>query len=74
MSEAPRVLRVSRLVADLDRAEAFYRDALGFRRAGGGAPDAAVLTALGRPGGRAAQAVMWLGAEEVALVRQALGG
>ena len=66
---ALRVLRVSRLVADLGRAEAFYRDALGFRRAGGGAPDAAALAALGRAGGRAAQAVMRLGTEEVALVR-----
>ena len=27
-----RILRISRVVADLDRAEVFYADALGFRR------------------------------------------
>ena len=33
---AQRILRISRVVSDLDRAETFYADALGFRRLGGG--------------------------------------
>src|ERR1700691_6230656 len=56
---AQRVLRISRVVADLGRAEAFYRDALGFR-----------TIAQGRLGdGGAAEIAMRLGAEEIALVR-----
>ena len=50
---AKRILRISRIVADLDRAEAFYRDALGFRRV------------ASNPASR----VMRLGAEEIGLVR-----
>ena len=62
--QAQRVLRISRVVADLRRAEAFYRDALGFR-----------TTAQGRLGdGDAAEIVMRLGAEDIALVRFAAPG
>ena len=42
-----RVLRISRVVAHLDRAEAFYCDGLGFQRVGAGSDN------QGRPGGRA---------------------
>lgn len=66
---AVRVVRVSRVVADLDRAEAFYRDALGFRIVGRGPSDPAALAALGLPGTVAEEAVMRLGGDEVALVR-----
>lgn len=64
-----RVMRVSRVVPDLDRAEAFYRDALGFRTVGRGPSSTAALTALGLPGAGAEEAVMRLGGDEVALVR-----
>ncbi len=70
-AEAVRVVRVSRVVADLDRAEAFYRDALGFRTVGRGPSD---LAALGLPGATAEEAVMRLGGDEVALVRLASPG
>jgi catechol 2,3-dioxygenase-like lactoylglutathione lyase family enzyme len=69
-----RILRVSRVVADLDRAEAFYRDALGFRPVLREALEPAVLVALGMAGIAAEQAVMRLGAETVALVRFAPAG
>ena len=68
-ARAMRVLRVSRVVADLDQAEAFYRDAVGFRAIGRGPSDPAALAALGLPGIAAEEAVMQLGGEEVALVR-----
>ncbi len=66
---AQRILRVSRVVADLDRAEGFYSDALGFRPMGRKPVAGAVLAALGLPGVSAEQAVMRLGAQEIALVR-----
>ncbi len=61
-----RVRRISRVVADLDRAEGFYRDALGFRPAGRGRAD---LSAFGAGAPRADEAVMRLGGQEIALVR-----
>ena len=64
-----RVLRISRVVADLDRAEAFYRDGLGFERTERGPGDPALAGLLGIAGASSEQAVMRLGAEEVALVR-----
>lgn len=64
-----RVVRVSRVVADLGRAEAFYRDGLGFRRVGAGPCDPALPALLGLPGATAEQVVMRLGHEEIALVR-----
>jgi catechol 2,3-dioxygenase-like lactoylglutathione lyase family enzyme len=66
---AQRLLRISRVVADLDRAEAFYRDALGFRGVGRAPLGPDVLAALGMSAVTAEQAVMRLGHEEIALVR-----
>ncbi len=45
--QAECILRVSRVVSDLDRAEAFYRDGLGFRTMTRGHSDKATLAALG---------------------------
>jgi catechol 2,3-dioxygenase-like lactoylglutathione lyase family enzyme len=64
-----RVLRISRVVADLDRAEAFYRDGLGFRRIERGPGGTAFPALLGIPGASCEHVVMRLGAEEIALVR-----
>lgn len=64
-----RVLRVSRVVADLDRSEAFYRDGLGFHRIGAGPLDAGLAALMGLPGATAEQVVMRLDAQEIALVR-----
>jgi catechol 2,3-dioxygenase-like lactoylglutathione lyase family enzyme len=64
-----RIMRISRVVADLDRAEAFYRDAIGFRTTGRGPLEAATLTALGVAGDSAEAVSMQLGAQEIALVR-----
>ncbi len=66
---ALRILRVSRVVADLDRAEAFYRDGLGFRRIGRGPGNPALAGLLGIAGASSEHVVMRLGAEEIALVR-----
>ena len=71
---AIRILRISRVVADLARAEAFYRDALGFHRAGGGRTDRGLLAALGLADAEAEEVVMRLGAQTVALVRFASPG
>ncbi len=67
-----RVLRISRVVSDLGRAEAFYREALGFRAVARGPSDQATLAALGL--GDAEEVLMRLGAEEIALVRCAVPG
>ncbi len=64
-----RIVRISRVVADLDCAVAFYRDGLGFRLASRGPGDPAMPAMLGSPGASAEQAVLRLGGEEVALVR-----
>ena len=64
-----RILRISRVVADLDRAVAFYRDGLGFRLASRGPGDPALPALLGLPGIAMEEAVLHLGDEEVALVR-----
>ncbi len=64
-----RIVRISRVVADLDRAVAFYRDGLGFRLASRGPGDPAASALLGLPGTPAEEAVLHLGDEEVALVR-----
>ena len=45
--QAERILRISRVVSDLDRAEAFYREGLGFRATARGRCDEATLAALG---------------------------
>jgi catechol 2,3-dioxygenase-like lactoylglutathione lyase family enzyme len=66
---AERILRISRVVADLARAERFYSVALGFSTVSRGPADVAVLDA-----GDADEVVMRLGAQEVAFVRFALPG
>ncbi len=71
---ALRLLRISRVVSDLDRAEVFYADALGFRRLGRAPLEPALLAALGMAGAEAEQSVMRLGEEEIALVRFAPEG
>ncbi len=69
-----RILRISRVVSDLSRAEAFYRDAVGFRAISRGALDATTLAALGVKDTRADMVVMRLGAQEIGLVRFAVLG
>ena len=64
-----RIVRVSRVVADLDRAVSFYCDGLGFRLASRGPGDPTVSALLGLPGVAVEEAVLRLGDEEVALVR-----
>ncbi len=64
-----RILRVSRVVADLDRAEAFYRDGLGFRPVCRRAGDPGMPALLGVPGATTSEVVMRLGPQEIALVR-----
>lgn len=71
---AVRILRISRVVSDLARAEAFYRDALGFRRVGGGRTDRRVLSALGLAGTRAEEVTLRLGADTLTLVQFATPG
>jgi len=62
-------LRVSRVVADLARAEAFYRGALGFRRIGAWPLDPILAAMLGAGDATARQVVLRLGAQEIALVQ-----
>ena len=69
-----RVLRISRVVSDLGRAEAFYRDGLGFRAVARGRPSAAALAALGLGDADADEVVMRLGAQDIALVLFAAPG
>jgi catechol 2,3-dioxygenase-like lactoylglutathione lyase family enzyme len=66
---AERILRISRAVADLRRAETFYRDGLGFRATPRRHSDRATLAALGIGGGDPNEIVMRLGAQEISLVR-----
>lgn len=64
-----RLLRISRTVADLGRASAFYRDALDFHVTGASAFDgSAWVELMGVHGTRAASMTMRLGAQEVELV------
>lgn len=69
LPRAVRVLRISRVVFDLDRAESFYRNALGFQTIARGEPDPAALAALGLDHVGAVEVLMRLGADDVALVR-----
>ena len=64
-----RLLRISRVVGDLDRAAGFYADALGFHLINRGVVAPALLAALGIQAMAAEQAIMRLGQEEIALVR-----
>jgi catechol 2,3-dioxygenase-like lactoylglutathione lyase family enzyme len=72
--QAERILRVSRVVSDLDRAETFYRDGLGFRVIARGRSDRATLAALGVGDIAAAEVAMRLGAQDIALVQFARRG
>lgn len=66
---AARIVRISRVVADLGRAAAFYRDGLGFQLVSRGPGDPALPGLLGLPGAAVEEAVLRLGNEEIALVR-----
>ncbi len=69
VARACRIVRFNRVVPDLHRAEAFYRDALGFRTIPLEPMDLLTLEAVG-PGRPAADAIaMRLGQETLALVR-----
>jgi catechol 2,3-dioxygenase-like lactoylglutathione lyase family enzyme len=71
---AERIVRISRVVGDLDRAEDFYALALDFRTVARGAVEAEQLWALGARYATARQVVMRLGNEEIALVQFATQG
>jgi catechol 2,3-dioxygenase-like lactoylglutathione lyase family enzyme len=73
VSEVVRVQRVSRVVADLDRAAAFYVDGLGFAMVARRRCDTATTAALGIAGD-ADEAVLRLGEQDIALVRCAVPG
>ncbi|MDQ2763178.1 MAG: VOC family protein [Pseudomonadota bacterium] len=62
-----RISRISRVVADLDRSEAFYRDGLGFEKIGGGPGDPKISALLGLSGATLTSLVMRLGAQEIEL-------
>jgi catechol 2,3-dioxygenase-like lactoylglutathione lyase family enzyme len=66
---AERILRISRVVSDLDRSEKFYRDVLGFHTVARESSDAVILAALGLMDIGAAEVVMRLGAQDIALVK-----
>jgi len=68
IARQPQIERISRVVADLERAEAFYRDGLGFRRVGHGPTE----PALSCPPGQSVR--MRLGSQEIELVRFAVPG
>ncbi|HTV94722.1 MAG TPA: VOC family protein [Steroidobacteraceae bacterium] len=71
--QVEQILRISRVVSDLDRAVQFY-SALGFTSIARGPAEAQELLALGAPRAGALEAVMRLGAQELALVRFAAPG
>ena len=74
VARACRIVRFNRVVSDLQRAEAFYRDALGFRTIPLEPMDMLTLEAVG-PGRPAADAIaMRLGQETIALVRFEMPG
>ena len=72
--QAQRILWISRVVSDLGRAEAFYREGLGFRAVARGRSGKATLAALGLEDADAEEVVMRLGAQDIALVRFAAPG
>jgi catechol 2,3-dioxygenase-like lactoylglutathione lyase family enzyme len=71
---AQRILRISRVASDLGRAEAFYRDGLGFQAIARGRPGKAALAALGLGDADAEEVVMRLGTQDIALVRFTVPG
>ena len=60
-------------MTELDRAEAFYRDGLGFERVAAGPVDPVIPVLLGVPGCTMDEVVMRLGGDEIALVRASPG-
>jgi catechol 2,3-dioxygenase-like lactoylglutathione lyase family enzyme len=72
--QAECILRISRVVSDLDRAEAFYRDGLGFRVIARGRSNQATLAVLGVGDIGAVEVVMRLGAQDVSLIQFAKQG
>jgi catechol 2,3-dioxygenase-like lactoylglutathione lyase family enzyme len=67
--QAESIVSISRVVSNLDRAESFYRSALGFRRMSAGPVDAEVLRVLGVGDARANELRMRIGEEELVLVQ-----
>ena len=68
-ADVQAIVGFERTVADLDRTEAFYRDGLGFVRAGAPEPvPAATLAAMGLPGARAMRLRMRLGRQAITFV------
>jgi catechol 2,3-dioxygenase-like lactoylglutathione lyase family enzyme len=67
--QAERILRISRVVSDLGRAEAFYRDGLGFSTIAQERLDKPTIATLIPGDGDAEEIVMRLGAQEITLVR-----
>jgi catechol 2,3-dioxygenase-like lactoylglutathione lyase family enzyme len=67
-------VRISRVVSDLDRAEVFYRDGLGFRVIARGPCDQRTAAALGVGDIGGVEVVMRLGAQDIALVQFAKQG
>jgi catechol 2,3-dioxygenase-like lactoylglutathione lyase family enzyme len=67
--QAECILRISRVVSDLDRAEAFYRDGLRFHVIARGCSDQGTLAALGLADIGASEVVMRLGAQNIVLVQ-----
>jgi catechol 2,3-dioxygenase-like lactoylglutathione lyase family enzyme len=72
--QAERILRFSRVVSDLGRAESFYSSALSFRPVSRGAVDQSILNALGVGQIRANEVSMRIGREEISLVQFASPG
>ena len=62
------IRRISRVVADLDRSEAFYRDGLGFVCTSRADGDPAFAALLGLSATSMQESVMHLGSQEIALV------
>lgn len=69
IARVERLLRVSITVRDLPRMEAFYRDAFGFARVGGGELSSTLLRLLGVPEAAARSSLLRLGAEHLELVQ-----
>ena len=71
---AQRIVRISRVVSDLERAEMFYREALGFHTVSRGWSDEVALPAFGAQDRAAEEIVMRLGEATIALVRFTIPG
>ena len=66
--KAQRIVRMSRVVSDMARAESFYRDGLGFHTVTRGPIDAEMLMAFELEDASAQEVVLRLGDEEISLV------